>query len=375
MPAMRWAHLGAAALGLLVLALGACSGGDDAPPPSEPKYFAYVADTLDDNITAFEIDPETGVPTQARTRSLPANMQAHSLAVTPSGRNAYAVGHYLSALYGYAIDPDTGAWNGVPGSPFLAGVLPTSLTVDPLGRFIFVAGYYYGGVAVCQIKGTGELLPVPGSPFAVLGGPSRIAAEPTGRFIYVLCADSATVAAFRIHETGALIPVGGPVAAGSDPRSLMVDPAGRRLYVVKPGTRDISAFAIDPSTGELTPVFNSPFAIPQPAPFTLVPQAMAIDPTGRGAVVACLGSMALASFWIDDATGSLIWNGTVVTTWDYPVALGFGPTGRHIYVIHDSAPGKLSFYRVDPAAGTIGLEDALPLGRLPAALVLSRLTR
>jgi 6-phosphogluconolactonase len=105
------------------------------------------------------------------------------------------------------------------------------------------------------------------------------------------------------------------------------------------------------------------------------PEAMAIDPSGRAAFVACMGSMTLTSLLIDDATGALTPTGTVITTWNSPRAIAFGPTGRHIYVIHQSVPGTLSYYRVDPASGSIELVDALPLGRFPAALVISRLSR
>ncbi len=376
MPAMKGARLRAIGIGLLALSFAACGAGDDGgPPPAGATYYAYVADTYDSIITTFEIDPETGVPTQSRTVPLPWNMQPQSLAVTPSGRFAYVVGSFLGGPYAYSIDPDTGAWNGVPGSPFLTGVAPAWIAVEPSGRYVYTAGYEFGAVAAMRIRTTGELLPVTGSPFAVLGGPYMIVGEPSGRFIYVLSVDSERVSAFAIHTTGALIPVGGPIAAGTGPQSLTVDPQGRRLYVANRGSKDLSAFAIDAATGALTAVPGSPFAVPQPPPFILFPEAIAIDPSGRAAFVACMGSMTLTSFLIDDATGALTPTGTVVSTWNSPRAIAFGPTGRHIYVIHDSEPGTLSYHKVDPASGSIELVNALPLGRFPGALVISRLSR
>ena len=372
MPGLKGARLRAFGLGLLALSLTAC-GGDG--PPAEAAYYAYVADSYDSTITTFAIDPETGVPTQARVVPLAWNLQPHSLAVLPTGKSVYVVGYYRSPVYAYSIDPDTGAWNGVPGSPFMTGVLPASIAVEPSGRYFYTAGYEFGAVAVNRIEAAGGLLPLTGSPFAVLGGPFRIACEPSGRFIYVLSADSETVSALAIHTTGALFPVGSPVSVGTDPQSLTVDPSGRRLYVANRGSRDISAFAIDAATGALTAVAGSPFAVPQPAPFMQFPEAIAIDPSGRAAFVACMGSMTLTSFLIDGATGALTPTGTVITTWNSPAAIAFGPTRRHIYVIHDSEPGTLSYYQVDPASGSIELVNALPLGRFPGALIISRLSR
>ena len=107
----------------------------------------------------------------------------------------------------------------------------------------------------------------------------------------------------------------------------------------------------------------------------LFPEAIAIDPSGRAAFAACMGSMTLTSFFIDAATGALTPTGTVITTWNSPRAIAFGPTGRHVYVIHDSEPGTLSYYEVDPASGSIELVNAFPLGRFPEALVIARVAR
>jgi hypothetical protein len=52
-----------------------------------------------------------------------------------------------------------------------------------------------------------------------------------------------------------------------------------------------------------------------------------------------------------------------------------GPTGRHIYVLHSSNPGILSYHEVEPARGSIWLQDSLTVGQNPTALVISRLSR
>jgi 6-phosphogluconolactonase len=56
-----------------------------------------------------------------------------------------------------------------------------------------------------------------------------------------------------------LTAVGIPVAAGTDPRSLTIDPLGRFVYVANSMSNNISAYTINQTTGGLAPVAGSPF--------------------------------------------------------------------------------------------------------------------
>jgi len=379
MPPIKRRILWAAGIGLALLSLAACNAGSDdgPPPPTVVKHYAYLIDPLSPSVIAFTIDPGTGVPTPSHTFSLASDLEPLSLAVTPSGRYAYVVGHNSRGVFAYSIDPATGAWNGVAGTPFSSGVQPSRIAVEPAGRYAYVASDQDGAIAVLRIDdGTGRLTPIAGSPFSAPCRPDELVIEPGGRYAYVICADTGAVSGFAIDgNTGALTGLGGSASVGTDPETLTVDPAGRRLYVANFGSKDISAFAIDAATGALTAVPGSPFPVPQPPPFMLFPWAIAIDPSGRAAFVACMGSMTLASFLIDESTGAMAPTGSGVTTWNSPVAISFGPTGRHIYVLHSSDPGTLSYYEIEPATGAIWLKDALTAGQFPSVLVVSRLSR
>jgi len=94
--------------------------------------------------------------------------------------------------------------------------------------------------------------------------------EPTGRFAYVANQGANTVSAFAINPTsGLLTPAGGPVATGNLPASTSVDFSGRWLYVANLGSNDVSIYTIDGTTGALTasgiftgpPPMNGPFSI------------------------------------------------------------------------------------------------------------------
>jgi 6-phosphogluconolactonase (cycloisomerase 2 family) len=61
------------------------------------------------------------------------------------------------------------------------------------------------------------------------------------------------------------------VAAGTLPIAIALDPSGLFAYVVNDNSSDISVYAVDITTGVLTPVSHSPFAA------GTEPRAIAID--------------------------------------------------------------------------------------------------
>ena len=72
---------------------------------------------------------------------------------------------------------------------------------------------------------------------------------------------------------------GSPFAAGTGPANMAVDPAAKFAYVPNIGSNNVSAYAIDATSGALTPVTGSPFSTGR-GPF-----AVAIDPSGKFAYV------------------------------------------------------------------------------------------
>jgi DNA-binding beta-propeller fold protein YncE len=64
---------------------------------------------------------------------------------------------------------------------------------------------------------------------------------------------------------------GSPVAAGTLPVSVAIDPSGSFAYVANDNSNDISVYAVDVTTGVLTPVALSPFAAGSE------PRAIAVD--------------------------------------------------------------------------------------------------
>jgi DNA-binding beta-propeller fold protein YncE len=107
----------------------------------------------------------------------------------------------------------------------------------------------------------GALAPVPGSPFPAGSNPRSVTVDPTGSFVYVancgggLCFGPGSVSAYAIGTDGSLAPVpGSPFPAGSGPVSVTVEPTGHFAYVANKFSNDVWAYAIgiDGIPGSLT---------------------------------------------------------------------------------------------------------------------------
>jgi 6-phosphogluconolactonase (cycloisomerase 2 family) len=270
------------------------------------------------NISAYTIDAHTGALTAVSGSPFAADTLPWGVTVDPSGKFAYVpnlgANHGNGNLSAYTIDSSTGALTAVPGSPFAGGLIPQFVTVHPNGKFAYVTNGLSNNVWAYAIDATsGALTAVLGSPFAAgtaNTAPSSVTVDPSGRFAFVPSLDGntavGTILAYTIDgTTGALTPVtGSPVAAGTYPNVVTVDPSGKFAYVANIDSADISAYAINASGGALTPIAGSPFAAGGPNTF---PRAVTVDPSGKFAYVAT-GTVASGNIWvysINQTTGAL----------------------------------------------------------------------
>ncbi|MDP1946426.1 MAG: beta-propeller fold lactonase family protein, partial [Nitrospirota bacterium] len=107
-------------------------------------------------------------------------------------------------------------------------------------------------------------------PVAVGTNPVSVTVDPSGRFAYVVNQGANTVSVLAINgTTGALTTVGAPIAAGTSPISISVEPRGQRAYVANFGSNNLSAFTIDGSTGALTALGTFVDASPVSAPYSI----------------------------------------------------------------------------------------------------------
>ena len=212
-------------------------------------------------------------------------------------------------IQAFTINHTTGALTAIAGSPF-ATAGANSIASDPLGRFLFVGNDNTGQISVFQINSlTGALVAAPGSPFSAfnLDFVHVLAVDGTGNFVYAgQGLPALPIYAFSIDQnTGALSQaVGSPFALGV--AGVRTDFTGKFAIGLTGNTGDnhLYVFGIDPATGALSPVNNSPFAT-----VTSTPLNLRIHPSSQFVYSFGLdinsASAAVEGFTIDPTTGAL----------------------------------------------------------------------
>lgn len=164
-----------------------------------------------------------------------------------------------------------------------------------------------------------------------------------------------TIHVFSVNTAmGALTEVpGSPFNAGLIPQSMALDPTGRFLYVANQESTDVTAFSINGSTGALTELPGSPVSIGSP------PVALAVDPTGNFLYVSASGAQgqAIFEFAIDPVAGVLTPGQSSPQAGLFATSITFGPLGEYVY-LSTGAPDQgssnpITICAMDFASGTL----------------------
>jgi len=356
----------------------------NTPPPASAtaRYFAYVANSGSDDISGYEIDPNTGALTAVGTLALE---RSGSIAADPKGRFLYVLnrgdGLNRGGISSYRINPSTGLLSPagsavITGDP--NGQLANSVTVDPSGRFVYVSNSQSNDIqpnfidsaisAYAIDAASGALTPV-GAPVAAhMPGhgeqPASLIVHPTGKFLFAAVYDYSgpgDIMSFTIDQTTGALTFASGIDASPYPAVITLDPSGKFAYVTQEGRGEsVSTYTIDPTTGALSFV-SSTAAGPQPYGIT-------VDPSSRFAYVTNVASDNLSTYTIDATTGALSATGTSVVTGEGPWSIAQDPTGRFLYV---ATADQVRAYVIDPATGALS-SVAVAAGTRPGSIATTR---
>jgi 6-phosphogluconolactonase (cycloisomerase 2 family) len=282
--------------------------------------------------------------------------------------------HFPELVYGYSVDASTGALTEIASSPFSAEGTIGLNSGFALNNFLYLgaSALLSDGLAPAVeafgIGSDGSLTPsVAGSPFALIPptdaiGGAGSALSVTSPYLYAaessgLMGATGGVAGFSIDEqTGVLTEVAGsPFSTGSygTPGSIVIDPYGF-LYIAltnPPNGQDyIAGFAIDNSTGALTPVAGSPFAVN-----TLGFSGIALDLSGQYLFGGASPTQTIAEFQVNTSTGAL----TPMTATGTPISGFFEVVGNYLYAPNNTNFGSsgpspvIAAYSIDGSTGAL----------------------
>ncbi len=223
---------------------------------------------------------------------------------------------------------------------------------------------------------TGTLTQVPGSPIPFGFALTLVAADPLGRFVYAvgICnlndCGSGSLGVFSVDSTTGLLTQvpGSPFAlAGQYPDSIITDPSGQFVYVASQclvgdcSQGSVAAFSVNATTGALTPVAGSPYSSGG-----VTALSVSADPNGKFLYVgngcadsSCAGG-SIAVFSVNAPTGALtpVSGSPFATATTVVSSASADPAGRFVYAVtscalNDCTTRGVAVFSVDGSSGAL----------------------
>lgn len=283
-------------------------------------------------LSAYAIDPPTGQLTLLN-RVLSGGGDASFVSLDQTERYAFVANYQGGNLAAFALRPDGGIgdWTAFrqhtgrsvhperQTRPFAHAIVP-----DPTNRFVLVPDLGVDKLFVYRFDAHAGSLTPNDPPFATVApgsGPRHARFHPDGRHVYLINEIASTVVVFdwdgvtgRLTERQTVSTLPADFTGTSTCAELLVHPEGRFLYGSNRGHDSLVVFAIEATTGRLTPVQHI-------ASGGRIPRNFALDPTGRWLLCTNHGSDNAVVFRVDPVTGRLARQGEPV---DVPSPFGVG---------------------------------------------------
>ena len=325
--------------------------------------FVFAANSGDNTVSAFSVDTATGVLTEVMNSPFATGTNPTSVASSTGDGLIFVANTDDNTVSSFSYDPSVGELSEVSGSPFATGFGPSSITVNSVGSIAYVTNFLSGAVSAFAVSNKGQLGELAASPFMTQSGPFSMTVSSSGRFAYVANFTSNSVTGFAVQNDGSLIEItGSPFAAGVDPLGVAVEVGERSAVVVNSGDHTASEFTIDPISGEL---FFDRLIRTRLAPASIALGAgtkpMTIAPAF--AYVANFSSSDISVFAIDELTGDLteIANSPVPTaSFNLEEELALDPLGEFAY-FPSGLSDSMAAFRIENGGGLTEL-SSLPFG-------------
>ena len=138
---------------------------------------------------------------------------------------------------------------------FPVGNNPVAVNVLASSNYVYAVNENDATISAFQVGTSGALTLIATYPVGV--APNAIASDPTSKFLYVTDGAANQMIGFLIQVNGTLINMQTPFKTDILPVSVEVDPRGIYVYVANYNANDVSAYTIDRSTGNATQIAGS----------------------------------------------------------------------------------------------------------------------
>lgn len=345
-----------ATIGLALLALFASSALAAAPT------VVYVSATNDKQVLIYALDEAAGVLKQIGQVELPGTVRA--LTVDPQRRFLFVSVRSTRQIASFRIDPQTGGLERI--GLIDAGIAPTYFWVANQGRLLMTAAYAEGKVATYAIQEDGALQPEPLTLLTTTKTAHCIVTDPQERFAYVPHPSPNAIFQYALNpQSGQLTPLSAPRAAasqGAGPRHLFFHPGGAWAYSSDESGSSCSLWRFDAKTGNLTSE-QTVSTLPELFDGRNTCADVEVHPNGKFVYVSNRGYHSIATFAVDEKTGRLSSLGQTPTE-ETPRSFNISPDGKLMIVAGESSH-TLAVYRLDPTTGGLTKLNTYETGKGP----------
>jgi 6-phosphogluconolactonase len=182
---------------------------------------------------------------------------------------------------------------------FPVGNNPVAVNVLASGNYVYAVNETDATISAFQVGSSGALSLFATYPVGV--APNAAASDPTSKFLYVTDGAANQMIGFLIQVNGTLIAMQTPFKTDNLPDAVEVDPRGIYAYVANYNANDVSAYAIDRSTGNATQISGSTTYAVDAGPLCIL-----IEPSeGRYIYTANFLGNTVSGLFLNPATGAL----------------------------------------------------------------------
>jgi 6-phosphogluconolactonase len=141
--------------------------------------------------------------------------------------------------------------NGANGF-FAVGNNPVAVNVLPSSNYVYVVNENDASLSAFQVETSGALTLI--ATYTVGVAPNAIASDPTSKFLYVTDGAANQMIGYTIQTNGTLLNMQTPFKTDILPDAVEVDARGIYVYVANYNANDVSAYTIDRGTGNATQI-------------------------------------------------------------------------------------------------------------------------
>jgi 6-phosphogluconolactonase len=330
----------------------------------QTKYILYVG-SYGKSVMAYRFDAATG---QLQTIGMTGEVVNPSfLAADKDFRYLYAVSEVeggTGAVAAFSIDRSSGSLHALNTQPS-GGVAPCHLAVDKDSKMLIVANYGTGGVSAYPIGANGRLGEMSSLMTAKGSGPNtdrqdgphahEVVISSDNRIAYVPDLGLDQIRMYRLDpSTAKLTPNDPPFAKqspGMGPRHLAFTPDEKFAYVMNELKSEVSVFARDAATGNLTKIQDVSSLAPGYAGEN-GPAEILVDSQGKFVYATNRGEDTIAVFAINPSDGKLTLVQSISAEGKSPRGLEIDPTGSFIFAGNQKTDNFV-IYHIDKNTGKL----------------------